>query len=532
MTGSIALDVVIGLVFIYLLYSLLATVICEIIATHLGLRARNLRQAIMRMLEDNPQTAERKIPAFFKHIVISVKNAITSPEGPASCVFYHIPVIKYLGRNTLYSKPSYITQQNFSKAIMEIFRRYGGHEGKEDLEKIQNVLNGALEYPGVLKTIKEEINARTEVDPEKLDQGIKYDEIRNEITKLVKAPGATTALDTAQQKLLGKIKKLLDTKRSLQNDKAAVYKIDEMLNLFGHETRSHLLSLLKDANNDLVKFRMHLEQWFDDTMDRATGWYKQKIQFVLLFVGLFLAVCFNANTFVILKKLSVDKEARDNMVQMATDFIKDPANKPEASKPFTAHDSLKIDSLRKVRLDSLEKTRVRIQKQMEDANSLIGMGWTELPDSLRLITKDSVNKIKEANFISIALDGKNLPEKYLVIPAALTKHVLYCLAEKDDSYFWNVDIYKNYNKKLTKIAVDDSWWGHTKYVTGNLFSSAFWGYLLTAIAISLGAPFWFDMLNKLIQIRAAVRSPTKSQSGEPAASSGVTDPAHALNRKG
>lgn len=33
------------------------------------------------------------------------------------------------------------------------------------------------------------------------------------------------------------------------------------------------------------------------------------------------------------------------------------------------------------------------------------------------------------------------------------------------------------------------------------------GWLLTAIAISLGAPFWFDMLNKVINIRGAGRAP-------------------------
>jgi hypothetical protein len=44
------------------------------------------------------------------------------------------------------------------------------------------------------------------------------------------------------------------------------------------------------------------------------------------------------------------------------------------------------------------------------------------------------------------------------------------------------------------------------------------GLLLTGIAISLGAPFWFDLLNKVISIRAAGRSPAekpKSPEGPP-----------------
>jgi hypothetical protein len=35
-----------------------------------------------------------------------------------------------------------------------------------------------------------------------------------------------------------------------------------------------------------------------------------------------------------------------------------------------------------------------------------------------------------------------------------------------------------------------------------------WGCLVTAIAISLGAPFWFDLLGKLMRIKGGV---TKSE---------------------
>ena len=45
------------------------------------------------------------------------------------------------------------------------------------------------------------------------------------------------------------------------------------------------------------------------------------------------------------------------------------------------------------------------------------------------------------------------------------------------------------------------------------------GWLLTALAVSLGAPFWFDLLNKLIQFRSAVgenqrKTPPKQKDGK------------------
>lgn len=509
MTGSVAIDVVLGLVFIYLLYSLLATVICEIIAVHLGLRARNLQQAIRRMLEDSPQTSENKILALFKHIKTGIVNLFTIIEGPATCVFYHLPVIKYLGRNTFDSKPSYITHQNFSKAIIEIFRRYGGDENKPDLEKIQNVLKGSLEYPGILKRIKDHINESTKVDPAKLDKKIDYTIIRNDLQKKLDAENESNeSLDLAQKRLLRLIVKLLATKRTEKNDKAVVYKIDELLNLFGHETRSHLQSLLKDAENDVTKFRLLLEQWFDDTMKRATGWYKQKVQFVLLLVGLVLSICFNANTIAIVKKLSVDRDTRDKLVEIATKYAHDPSNKaPEGLVHFTRRDSSSMDSVGMARLDSLEKVKTNLQKEMSDANSLLGLGWT-LPDSLDLKNPADLAKLVKANpgayrYNVVHLDNGNI--KLIAYPSRYTNRISWALIKGDKGY-------KGVNSMETKIAVDNSNWGGAKYALGNVLSNAFWGFLLTAIAISLGSPFWFDMLNKLVQIRGSVKEPSRRAS--------------------
>ena len=43
------------------------------------------------------------------------------------------------------------------------------------------------------------------------------------------------------------------------------------------------------------------------------------------------------------------------------------------------------------------------------------------------------------------------------------------------------------------------------------------GWLITALAISLGAPFWFDMLNKIIRLRGA--GPKVDSTGTTAAAS-------------
>jgi hypothetical protein len=37
------------------------------------------------------------------------------------------------------------------------------------------------------------------------------------------------------------------------------------------------------------------------------------------------------------------------------------------------------------------------------------------------------------------------------------------------------------------------------------------GWLLTALALSLGAPFWFDLLNRLVNVRHTIRRPEVSK---------------------
>jgi len=36
------------------------------------------------------------------------------------------------------------------------------------------------------------------------------------------------------------------------------------------------------------------------------------------------------------------------------------------------------------------------------------------------------------------------------------------------------------------------------------------GWIITALAVSLGAPFWFDMLNKIMVVRGTVKPAEKS----------------------
>ncbi len=403
MTGSVAIDVAIGLVFVYLLYSLFATIICEIVANYLGLRARNLRETIIRLLEDDSNSTRWKAFSVFQNFYSSLKNLFSRPGGKFVKSFYEQATIKYLARNNFFSSPSYISPANFSKALIEIFREKGS-------------------------------NAPDQTDVEM-------------------------------------IKAALEAKDWIDN-----------------QTRLHILSLLKDANNDLVKFRILLERWYDSTMERAIGWYKQKIQVVLLIIGLFIAISFNVNTFHVVNILSKDDTAREQLVKMATGYIE---QHKEAIKngDTTAYS--------KERLDSLLDVKKQLDKDIASANSIMGLGWP--PDSVELAHPSKAAALS-GNRIEFFTASTCSRQVLVLVPSGLS--------EKTARSFLNFNSHGKLiglNKSKTKAKFNrwNFFWASVKH--------NFWGYLITALAISLGSPFWFDLLNKLVQIRGSIRQPVNVQ---------------------
>src|SRR6187551_2911280 len=106
--NSPILNVAIGLVFIYTLYSLLVTILNEIVATTFSLRARLLAKAIDRMLEEENQhywqsLIQYRFPQTIRRIRIAIYNVFPFWKklnpGKASQSFadefYEMPVIKY-----------------------------------------------------------------------------------------------------------------------------------------------------------------------------------------------------------------------------------------------------------------------------------------------------------------------------------------------------------------------------------------------------------------------------------------------------
>ncbi|MBS0027669.1 hypothetical protein ACTJJ0_03305 [Chitinophaga sp. 22321] len=362
MFNNTVLDIFIGLVFIYLLYSLLATILQEMLARWLSLRTHNLTYAIRVMLEDRNEEDKgceiwKLIARYFKsQFFIVCHFFIPFPRKTFTRAFYSHPTIKYLGESEWKRKPAYLRPETFSQTVIQLLR------------------------------------------------GEEYD---------------------ASQPQINYIEDTLFRKKSF---KANINGRDEMI-VIGQETLRHLRHIFHNAQRDSDRFKAMLEDWFNETMERAAGWYKRTVQFTLLIIGFLLALWFNIDTIAIYKLLSIDKTVREQMVQLATANT----DKYEAMIKNIGYVSVGVP---KVEVDSIGKKVVHIRDTVF------------VSDKTLKSTMDSVMR-----------DG-----------------------EKAQSLF---SVSKKYQSDDSKI----------------------FGWLLTALAISLGAPFWFDLLNKLIQLRSTGPKP-------------------------
>ncbi|MFT5167631.1 MAG: hypothetical protein ACI8P3_002869 [Saprospiraceae bacterium] len=81
----------------------------------------------------------------------------------------------------------------------------------------------------------------------------------------------------------------------------------------------------------------------------------------------------------------------------------------------------------------------------------------------------------------------------------------------------NVKEIKAFSELLTSSSLPIGWNDKTAVVA---FSKGWWtrffGWLMTALAVSMGAPFWFDLLNKLSNLRSSSKPPAERAGTMPA----------------
>ncbi len=408
MFNSELLEVVIGLVFIYLLLSLLTTAVNEIIARAIALRSGTLVDGVKKFME-NPDE-------FYNHPLIKVISPVEKKDSKKkdgnekkdkNWKFW----TKFKGNG----KPSYIAPKTFATAAMDtLFARVD--EGK--IKEMQDYLG----------EIHQKLESKESQIPEDLRKSLllaladaedKVPTISAEtLKKIRKTIGELSDPDVVVPFLNG----LADEKKREETLKD----IREEIGTFPKKLRTPLLLALDDAADEIAAvtdkvtvIKEQLEKSFDEVMDRVRGWYKRKTQLISILVGLGVALAANADTIAIANAMMRDATLRDAIV----------ASAEQAAAQDEADLTSNIDDLQ----NQLLETQV--------------LGWITPSD-------ESTTAPADAN-----LDPRAMPVKGDV---------------------------------------------------GGWFLKVF-GWAITAFAVSLGAPFWFDVLSKVTSIRATGKPPKEEE---------------------
>ncbi len=231
-----------------------------------------------------------------------------------------------------------------------------------------------------------------------------------------------------------------------------------------------LLTLVDSAGNDIVRARENIETWFDSAMDRVAGWYKRRTQFTLVAFGVVVAVVMNADTISIARRLSTDKSLRNSLVTMAQTYA---AKKPGETGDASTEKIPAECEEPKTKSAEPAKDNDAAAKKAAEAKQTAEARCAALPESCQ---KDQTSPECHVERTLARLQTLGLPLGWSLV------------ADDPRSF------------RISPMTAAGFWtW------IGRIL-----GWLLTAFAISLGAPFWFDLLNKISVVRSTVKPQEKS----------------------
>ncbi|MBD2499958.1 hypothetical protein [Anabaena azotica] len=213
---------------------------------------------------------------------------------------------------------------------------------------------------------------------------------------------------------------------------------------------------ITETGNEVNQLREEIEIWFDRSMERTSGVYKRNAKGVAIVIGFLLAVVTNANSIYIVNRLAYDKELRQTVVQSAENLINEQQEKSSVTT-------------------ITQTQREQINQEIEnllDQQLALPIGWSPVVLSQQLNCPANNHPNTWKALFDECIKLKNKPKTYFV-PTAIF-----------------VMIFTSGN-----------------FVSGLMFLA---GWLITAMAVSMGAGFWFEMLGKLINVRNTGNRPPSS----------------------
>lgn len=222
------------------------------------------------------------------------------------------------------------------------------------------------------------------------------------------------------------------------------------------ESKGSIYEVLKNlaaTSNSLHDLQLKIEDWFNSYMQRVSTWYQSHTIVTVRIISVAVTLFFNVNVINLTKTIYSNGQLRSNLVALADNVVDHPETVTQYySKSFEEQNSDLISSY-DARIAAADSTvRDSLQREKADTLSRLAGRYTKL----QLGAIDSLTgKLKSAD---LPLGWKQSP---------------LCSA---------------------------SW-------EGNIWLILL-GWLIAAGCISMGAPFWFNMLNKLVNVRRSGKPST------------------------
>ena len=434
------LEVAIGMIFAWLVMSLASMYIQEWIVSKLGWRSSMLETYIGNLMTD---------PALARQ-------------------FYDHPLIKGLHSGfKAKNRPSYIPSAQFSMALLDIIRNAPKeaaliektlYELQDDISKLSGNKRALAQKQLDLALGLTRKAVASDGGQEII--GAMLDDVKKQIRKLsTDFPALQPLIEAKFLSFAGQKKQIDSILADFQSNQDLIPGQTSMaefrtglavMSVTHPDIKQAIEALISEievvsekTENALQQVRKNIEEWFNNSMDRLSGWYKRRSQVLAFMIGISIAILLNVDSIQLAIQLWRDPIVREALVAQADALVQ---QNPDGLPGADAGQLLALDI------------------QINQLNIPVGWIGTSLPADTNgaVFVGDGIQRLCTLN-----------PQSGAEIFGAVFGEQCYPIINTPD--------------------LND--------IPGWLLKLV--GLLITGIAAAQGAPFWFDILKNVVNVLSA-----------------------------
>jgi hypothetical protein len=516
MNLPLVFDIAIGLIFIYLILSLLTSEIQELIATLLQWRAEHLKKAIDILLTGDVenkahhqkfadelyrspslralnQEAKGPLARSFRKLshvigdtyrsVTGVKSAFGDRRSGPSYIppdAFAAALLQKLDLGLLSQKVSELTVQKFNKDKLELVKEvlhdlrtsmgddslltYELKSLEDNLGDIfENFVRGRIAFTAAIDQTADQLKQFVDNTEISLSDNNHCQEIIRRRLPYLRQAIALRRMEPTISEVLAIV---LD-KKNHQNLSPQIAEIVAQINKNNPEIPEHLqqnlISLARQAQLKADGLQAGVRQlekevgtWFDYSMERASGVYKRNSKGIAIAIGFLVAAISNADTFHIVNRLSRDSILRSTISSAADQLV---------AQPFQTSANLPDSEMFEPPISgSPESTPEEFEPLPPEISELPGLAPGQT--TANAVEAARLRNVRDA--VDNALEGLSLPIGWNQANVS---------AQSLEGQYSLIPFFRvPYLRRII-------------------------GWFLSGVALSMGASFWYDLLSKVMRVR-------------------------------